>query len=549
MPSASAAASTPARSRLAFGVALALVCAALAFGYAPALRGGFVWDDDAHITAPALRTASGLARIWSDPTATQQYYPLLHTAFWLEQKLWGATPLGYHVLNLSLHALAAWLFGLCLRRLAVAGAWFAALLFALHPVAVESAAWISEQKNTLSLVFYLSAALAWLRFERDRSRLAYAAATLLFVAALLTKTVTATLPAALLVLAWWRRRRIAWRDDVVPLAPWFALAASAGLFTAWVERKLIGAEGAAFELDFAQRGLLAGRVVWFYLGKLAWPADLAFFYPRWKINAGAIVAWLPLVAAVALTVILLRRRDTRTRGPLVAWLLFVGSLFPALGFFNVFPFLYSFVADHFQYLPSLAIFALAGAALARLAPPPRVAVTVVLAVGLGFLTRQQAALYRDNETLLRATLARNPASWVAANNLGKELLGDPARRREAMALFERALVLRPAYFEAQNNLGLALTQEGRLGEAIPHLEAALRLKPASPQVHNNLGIALARSGRAEDALRSFREAAALAPALPNIQENWAKALTLLGRTAEAQEHFAVAAKLRAAAPR
>src|SRR5262249_352121 len=156
----------------------------------------------------------------SDPAATQQYYPLLHTAFWLEQKLWGTNPLGYHVLNLSLHALAAWLFGRLLRRLAVPGAWLAALLFALHPVGVEAVAWISEQKNTLSLVLYLSAALAWLRFERERHRWVYVAATMLFVGALLTKTVTATLPAALLVLAWWRRGRIAWRDDIGPLVPW-----------------------------------------------------------------------------------------------------------------------------------------------------------------------------------------------------------------------------------------------------------------------------------------------------------------------------------------
>jgi len=214
--------------------------------YLPALRAGFVWDDDAHLTRPALRSLNGLWRIWSEPGATQQYYPILHSLFWLEQKLWGDAALGYHIANLVLHGSAAILFMFVLRRLAIPGAWLAALLFALHPVHVESVAWITEQKNTLSAVFYLAAALAYLRFDGERRRASYLVAFGFFVLALLTKTVTTTLPAALLVVFWWQRRSLSWPRDVRPLLPWFALAVTAGLFTAWIERTLIGAEGATF---------------------------------------------------------------------------------------------------------------------------------------------------------------------------------------------------------------------------------------------------------------------------------------------------------------
>ena len=320
--------------------------------YWPALHGGLVWDDDAHVTKAALRSLSGLGEIWTNLRATQQYYPLLHSAFWVEHRLWGDATLGYHLANVALHATAALLLVLCLRRLGVPGAGLAGLLFAVHPVCVESVAWISEQKNTLSLVFYLLSALAYPRFDRDRGRSAYLLAFVLFVLALLTKTVTATLPAALLVILWWQRGRLSLRRDAAPLAPWFLLAAASGLFTSWVERVVIGAQGAPFDLGPLQRCLLAGRVIWFYLGKLLWPANLMFVYPHWDAAASALGWARCLAAALLLTgaLFLLRKRS---RGPLAAWLFFTGSLFPALGFFNVYPFLFSYVADHFQYLACL----------------------------------------------------------------------------------------------------------------------------------------------------------------------------------------------------
>ena len=226
---------------------LMLLCATLA-AYAPVWRAGFIWDDDGHVTRADLRPLRGLWRIWSEPGATQQYYPLLHSAFWLEHRLWGDSPLGYHLANIVLHAAAAFLLYRVLRTLRLPGALLGASAFALHPVCVESVAWVSEQKNTLSAVFYMAAALAYLRFDGERRSRWYVLASGLFLMALATKSVTATLPAALLVVLWWRRGRLSWMRDVLPLAPWLCMGAAAGLVTAWVERTYIGASGAPFRL-------------------------------------------------------------------------------------------------------------------------------------------------------------------------------------------------------------------------------------------------------------------------------------------------------------
>jgi tetratricopeptide (TPR) repeat protein len=545
-----------------------MLLAALA-AYHPALHGTFLWDDSGHVTRADLRSLSGLARIWFELGATQQYYPLLHSAFWLEHKLWGDATLGYHLVNVLQHAAAATLFGLLLRRLAVPGAWLAAWLFLLHPVCVESVAWISEQKNTLSLLLYLAAALAYLGFHESRAFRHYVLATLLFCGALLTKTVTASLPAALLVVTWWRHGRIGWRRDVVPLLPWFVLGVASGLLTAWFERKLIGAEGADFTLGLLDRFVLAGRVIWFYLGNLLWPANLTFIYPRWTVDASVWWQWLFPVAALAALGGLCWWR-ARSPGPLAAALLFGGSLFPVLGFFNVYPFIYSYVADHFQYLASLALFALAAAALTRLPRPAFLATGAGLLSLCAVLTWRQAGMYRDVFTLYETTLRRNPDCWMAHNNLGMEL-STGGRHEEARRHFEAALRLRPDYAEALNNLGYTLTQLGRAAEALPLLERAVRLKPAYVDAHNNRGIALmaleraaegeaafrralwlspahalahrnlaqalASSGRADEALGHFARAASLAPADAETERQWAVALALLGRMDEAAPHF------------
>ena len=521
----------------------ALLLVATLAAYLPALSAGFIWDDQpGHVTRPELTSLAGLGRIWTEPGATQQYYPLLHSAFWLEHRLWGDAPFGYHLVNLLLHATAAGLFATVLRRLAVPGAALAALLFALHPVCVESVAWISEQKNTLSLVLYLCAALAYLRFDLLRSPQTFALATGFFVAALLTKTVTATLPAALLVVFWWQRGHIAFRRDVLPLLPWFGGSLLAAIATSLFEKKLIGAEGADFALSAVQRLLLAGRAFWFYLGKLILPFDLAFIYPRVAPDTSSAQQWLALLSAVVLLGALVARRR-RTRTPLAVLLLLGGGLFPALGFINVFPFLYSFVADHFQYLPSLAVFALAGAGLARITPPGRQFAIAGLTLVLGALTFQHARIYHDVFVLYANTLERNPACWMAHNNLGVALV-EAGRADEAIVHFERASALRANYAECENNLGDALNRLGRSTEALPHLETALRLQPRYAEAANNLGVALMATGRPAEGLDRFAEAARLAPAFALAQRNLGLATLQTGHAEDALPFFARAVELQ-----
>jgi tetratricopeptide (TPR) repeat protein len=493
-----------------------LVCATLA-AYLPALHGGLLWDDSSHVTKPDLQSLHGLWRIWFDLGATQQYYPLLHTAFWLEHRIWGDAVLGYHLANIALHALAACLVVRIVRRLSLPGALLAGFVFALHPVCVEAVAWISEQKSTLSGVFYLAAALTYLHFDQTRRKSRYFMALGLFLLALMSKTVTATLPAALLVVFWWQRGHVERKRDVLPLVPWFAVGASAGLFTAWVENnpRLIGAQGTHYALTLLERLLLAGRVPWFYAWKVLWPSNLMFIYPRWTIDPGEWWQYLfPLgTAAVAVVLVLLGRRR---RGPLAGFLFFAGTLFPVLGFLNVYPFRYSYVADHFQYLAALGIIVPVASGLTVLAgriSPGKIgaiALPALLLTTLGAATWRQSGVYRGYETLFRETLARNPNSPFLHNNLGVELMLMPGRVPEAQTQFEAAVRLEPDSADYHDNLGLALaSMPGRLPDAITEYQTALRIAPDFQAAHLNLGLAwMSMPGHQQDAIGEYQKAIA-----------------------------------------
>jgi protein O-mannosyl-transferase len=483
-----------------------IFCATLT-AYLPALQGGLLWDDSSHLTKPGLQSFRGLGRIWFEVGATQQYYPLLHSAFWLEHRMWGDAVAGYHLTNVALHALSACLIVMIMKRLSLPGAWFAGFVFPLHPVQVESVAWISEQKSTLSAVFFLACLLTYLHFDLDRRKSKYLLATALFVLALLSKTVTATLSAVLLVIFWWRRGRLEWKRDVRPLLPWFALGISAGLFTSWVERTLVGARGTDFLLTPVQRVLIAGRAICFYAGKLLWPTNLMFFYPHWKIDPSVWWQWLFPAGVLALgTGFVFAARCYR--GPLAGFLIFSGTLFPVLGFLNVYPFRYSYVADHFQYLASLGIIVPVTSVLAGATEriSSRRAVTIacgfMLILVLGVLTWRQNRTYCDVETLYRESLARNPGSWLAHYNLGVLFAEMPGRLPDAIAEYQAALQINPDYAEAHNDLGIALSfTPGRLADAIAEYQAALRIKPENAGAHVNQGNTLSQMpGRQPEAI-------------------------------------------------
>jgi Flp pilus assembly protein TadD len=560
---------------------LALLALTLA-AYWPALLGDFVWDDDAHVTRMALRSLDGLRDIWVKLGATQQYYPLLHSAFWIEAKLWGDYVLGYHLVNVVLHVIAACLVVTVCQRLSIKGAWLAGAIFALHPVNVESVAWISEQKNTLSLVFYLLAALAYLRFDDARKPRDYAAASALFACALLTKTVTASLPAALLVVFWWKRgadarergRRIEWTRDVLPLVPWFLVAAASGLFTAWVERHLIGAEGSEYNLDVLQRALLAGRVIWFYFDKLLWPTNLIFTYPHWTVDAR--VAWQYAfdVGLVAIAAWFWTLR-VRTRAPLAALLFFGGSLFPVLGFLDIYPFRYSYVADHFVYLASLGVIvplaAVATLAVeqvilpawlrraqdvspARITPAAKLGAlsscaVLALLVTLATLSNRQSRMYADAKTLYRATLARNPDDWMAHQNLGIIYSRGALHRAEAIEQFEDVIRLKPEHNRAHYNLGLQLYISGRGPEAVEHFQKAIKYAPTNKLIVGYslefLGtIYTSMPGRLPEAIATLDSAVALRPDDAESRHALGLALQNAGRAAEAKVQLDSAAVLR-----
>lgn len=509
------------RDKWGFGAAALAAVLALAtlVAYFPALHGGMLWDDDAHVTKPALRSLQGLWRIWTEVGATQQYYPVLHSTFWFEHRLWGDQVVGYHAINVLWHVLAALLLVAILRRLRLPGAWLAGFVFALHPVSVESVAWISEQKNTLSAVFYLAAALAYVRFDDTHARRTYWLGFGAFVLALLTKTVTATLPAALLIVIWWRRGALSWRRDVVPLLPWFLIAVPIGLFTSWVERHYIGAEGAAFALTGLQRLLLASRILCFYVGKLAWPVDLIFIYPHWAIDPHAIRSYAYPIAVVVVAISAFAVRH-RLRAPLAAALFFAGTLFPALGFFDVYPFVFSYVADHFQYLAQLGVLVPLSAALTlgatQMGGAARWlgrAVGVALLTSLAVLTWREAHIYTDATTLYRTTIARNPDCWLAHFNLGVIEARSPATESAALAEYQATLRLNPGHWAAHNNLGsLLLKTPDRLTDPIAEFETAIRLQPDFAEAHNNLGIAFSRlPNRRADAIAQFEAALRFRP--------------------------------------
>ena len=416
----------PKKALLALGTALVLAVVA---AYLPALRAGFVWNDDTYVTDnPTLDGLDGLKLIWTEPKANEQYYPAVFTSYWVEKRLWGLAPLGYHLVNVLLHAANALLLWALLVRLGPPGAGWAAALFALHPMCVESVAWITERKNTLSLLLSLLAMLAYLasREAREEEKIGFLRkgkrqrrtapgahrsgsaparrpllsfiGFFLFILALFAKTTAAVVPAVLLVLVWWKRGEIRGKD-VGPLVPWFGAGIALAAHTAWLERTVVAAAGADWALDLPGRIVLAGRVLLFYSTKFLLPFCLAFFYERWNVDPRAPLQWLPALGALIVLALAFRFRERIGHGPLAFLLLFGGVLFPAMGFFNVYAMRYSYVADHFAYLAvavAAAGLACGGAAVLAKAPPIGRRAAAVLGatvlVALGVLTFRQTRI-------------------------------------------------------------------------------------------------------------------------------------------------------------
>jgi protein O-mannosyl-transferase len=523
-----------------------LLVAAVVFAYQPVWHAGFIWDDDLYVTHNRLLTApDGLQRIWFSLDSPSQYFPLTYTTFRLERALWGLNPAGYHWVNLLLHAANALLVWRLLRRLSVPGAWLAAAIFALHPVQVESVAWISERKNVLSLCFSLLSLLAWVGFVEGRSKPArtfYFLSLIFYTLALCSKATACTLPAALLLILWLKKSPID-RTRLAQIVPFVALGAGLGLLAMWWERYHQGTEGGLFSLSPLDRVLIASRAVWFYTGKLVWPMNLTFSYPQWTINSANPLTYGWLVAGAGLAGLICYARRFVGRGVEVAALFYVVTLSPLLGFVMLYTFTYTFVADHYQYVASIGPLALAGAWLTVGAgrwcvgkPILKPALAGALLLTLGVLTWRQGGMYADPETLWRATIIRNPNSYLAHESLSS-ILSRQGKVDEAMIHLRKALELHPDYAEAHYNLGVALDLKGQEDAARIEFQTALAIQPTHVLAWNGLGLVYLKTGKVDEAIAQFRQALKIQPNSPRAGSNLGLALAQKGLTDEAEAQF------------
>ncbi len=542
-----------------------LLIAFVFIAYAQVFGAGFIWDDESHLTQnPCVVGPLGLKEIWTTTQAV--YYPLVLTTFWALHKLFGLSPLPYHLLNISFHVASAILLWRILQVLRVRGAWLGAALWALHPVMVQSVAWVTELKNTQSCVLYLLSILFFLKWEdqgeavsrspqrrtRDRRSSVFALSLLFFLLATLSKTSVVMLPFVLALCVWWMRGRIRWRDTLA-LAPFALISAVASAWTIWEQRFHARAVGPDWVQTFPERLIIAGKAIWFYLGKLVWPHPLIFIYPRWgDVDSSKVVAYLPLLAAIAGLLALWFIHAKWGRALSFAAAYYVVSLFPVLGFFSVYFFRYSFVSDHFQYLASMGPLALIGAGIATLlgrfcetradfvshpdavprsgsiiaTPRRRLVLSAglcgILLVSIGFLTWRQTAEYRDLFALYTATLQKNPDCWMAHYNLGI-VLSEQGEADQAIDHYRRAVALRPDYAEAHYNLGRLLVEHGQLADAIAHYERAAAINPADAEAQNNLGVTLFGIGRTDDAIAHYQKALEIRPDYAEASCNLANA--------------------------
>jgi protein O-mannosyl-transferase len=578
-------------------ICLCIIIATLA-AFMPSLKNGYIWDDEQHVSENSLiRTSDGLGKIWFKPGAIRQYYPLTFTGFWIQYHLWGLNPFGYHLVNVLLHCLNAILLLYVIRLLGVPGAALVATIFALHPIQVETVAWISEQKNLLSGLFYLAALFCYLRFSLDKNRMGipggssqkaascyskvfYILALGFFVCALLCKSVTCSLPAVVLLLLWWQHGTIKWHY-IKSLLPMFLIGLILGINTIFMEIHNVGAEGSGWALPFIDRFLIAGRALWFYAGKIIWPYNLIFIYPKWQIDSTAWWQYLFPVSALIVVAVLYVLRQRIGKGPLVAVLFFAGTLFPALGFFNLYPFRYSYVADHFQYLACIGIITLIFSSLTNLINTylnKSKTIFIILFFILSFFaalqTWKQTHIYYNLETLYKDIIAKNPDCWMAYHNLGGDyqLKGETQKALEyylqavkikpdsityynigtiyrlkgeyerGIEYYQKSIEINPNYANAYDGLGQSLKIQKKLDDAIKQFSRALYLDPENISAYLNIGTIYDEQGEPEKALSIYLQALNMNPQNDQILNDIGSIMLKQGKQNEAINYYTRALK-------
>jgi Flp pilus assembly protein TadD len=529
-------------------LALAMILAA-GWIYGPALHGGWIWDDKTEIPKIAALAGPGLfGKIWVAPD-TGDYYPVKVTVEWLQWRLWGNDTFGYHLTNLVLHCGSALLLWWLLRKLGLRCARFAGLLFIVHPLAVESVAWIDELKNTLSLPFLLLAMIAYLEWEEKGRKLEYGLSLLCFLLAMLSKSSVVMFPVVLLLYAWWKRGALR-RADLRATAPFFAISLLLGLVAIHFQQQYgLAGDGVIALGGWPTRIARAGLIAVFYLAKGVWPFGLMPIYPRWPVEAAALVSWLPWLVLAAAAAGCWAQRKTWGRHVLFGLGCFFLNLAPVLGFIPISHFRFTWTMDHLAYLPLVGLVSLAAGGLgalearwARSAPTLRwlaMGAAAAVCALLAGASRGYAARFRSAEDLWTYAVERNPSAWVAHQNLG-EALFERGAVPAAIAEYQEAERLAPDSVYAHLNLGIAWAVMGRWPAALAEDREALRLKPGWAGTNKILADTLCRAGRPAEAIPYYERALRITPAFPAAENGLGSALFRTNHVAEAQAHFATA---------
>lgn len=506
---------TLANSRRSIWIGLLVITCLTVLSYSSVFTADFIWDDDAHVLSlEQLASFGGLLKIWFVPGTTIQFYPLVFTVFWGQIHLWGLDPFYFHLVNIVLHAGVSLLFWYCLTLLDIPRAFWAACIFAVHPVHVESVAWITELKNILSAFFYLLAFISYRRYSvsncsdfgnRRMTGLYYVTSLIFFCFALLSKTVTCTLPAVLLLLAWWENGRIR-RKDVLQVAPFFLLSVVLGLLTMKVEADYLLAKGPEWAFTITERLLIAGRATWFHIGKMLWPHPLVFNYPRWHLDASQWGQYFFPISVIVVLLLLWLYKGKIGRGPLAACLFVIGTNFPVLGFLNVYSFRFSFVADHYYYIANfgvITLFCVGFSQLNKKLPSTFVHADKVIFSAIiiicCLLTWQQGKVYQNNQTLFTDIISRNPASWFAYSNRAA-YYSNAGEDDLAMADLESSLRIKPDEADALHHRGIISLKRRELDRAFTDFDRSIIIRPWRMDYYKNRAVAYKFAGRLDEAL-------------------------------------------------
>ncbi|TXI90448.1 MAG: tetratricopeptide repeat protein [Cupriavidus sp.] len=527
---------------------LTIIVLAGLFVYAPAFHGDWLWDDDQEITAnPLLRSFGGLVEIWTGGVGAD-YFPLKTTFQWILFQFAGPTPTVYHLANVILHIGNALLVWRLFDRLRIRYAWLGGLLFCVHPVIVESVAWISELKNTLSLPFLLGSMLAFIRFDESRRPADYLCAALLYLAAILCKTSVVMLPFTLLLYCWWKRGGLRWRD-LWGSAPFFAISLAMGLITIWFQHgRAIGSETILVG-GMASRAATAGMAIFFYLWKCVFPFDLLPIYPRWQVDPPTLIQFLPWPLLAVILSWLWTQRKTWGRHALLGLGFFLLNVFPILGFITMSYMRITWVADHFIYLPAIGVIGLmtaaAGSCLDRTTGNARIACiaggTIVMAI-LTVSSHRYAGIFANEEQLWSYTLLRNRDAWQAHSRYGKAML-DAGRNQAGYFHIKESARLRPDLAETRNNFAAVLQAKGELTRALEEVAEACRLAPKMMIYAMNHAKILMELKKYEEARKVYSEILEQAPNNPSLLSNYGVTEYCLGHVDEAIAKFEEALRI------